>query len=401
MRESRAAAVSRTRSLLRRERRLLGAATEEALRFLGLGHRHRRRATPPGALPGAMAIPESAPRPQVEWICYDAEGSTHQEVARPEELREALRSDRIDWVNVVGFGDETLLRELGGVFGIHPLALADVVNVPQRPKLDVYGDHLLIVLRMAQVRDGEVDLEQVSLVVGPSWVVTFQERPGDVFDPVRARIDSGASLLRRSGSDFLAYALIDAVVDGFFPVIDLLADAMEELEHLAIGRPVPETLARIHSTRRLVLVLERLQRQQRDALMQLSRSDRGDFGAAVLPYLRDVLDHAIHVLDSLDTFREMTVGLMDIYLSSLSNRANDVMKTLTVIATLFIPLTFLTGVYGMNFADMPELHWRWGYPALWTLMLVAAGLLLVWFRRRGWLGGTSGLDDDGEPPERP
>jgi magnesium transporter len=401
MNQSRASSVSPTRRLLQTERRLLGAATTEALRFLGLSHSHRRRATPPGAQPGTMAIAENSPPPQVEWISYDVEGSTRREVSRMQDLREALGTQRVDWINVAGFGDEALIREIGDVFGIHPLALADVVNVPQRPKLESYGDRHLIVLRMARVVDGQIDIEQVSLVMGPGWVVSFQEKPGDVFEQVRARIESQGSLLRRSGTDFLAYALIDAIVDGFFPVVDLLADTLEELEHHAIGRPEAETLARIHSARRTVLVLERLQRQQRDALMLLSRSDRAGFGEPVLPYLRDVLDHGIHVLDSLDTFREMTVGLMDIYLSSVSNRANDVMKTLTVIATVFIPLTFLTGVYGMNFRDMPELQWRWGYPALWAFMFSAAAALLIWFRRRGWLGERADPDDGDEAERTP
>lgn len=397
MQDTRPSGVARARALLRTERRLLSAATLEALRFLGLAHRHRRRAVPPGTHPGAMAISASAPRPRLEWISYDAAGATQREVSSPGELRAALGAGRVDWINVVGFGDEQLLRELGQIFDIHPLALADVVNSPQRPKLDSYGDRRLIVLRMARVCDGEVDLEQVSLVLGPGWVVSFQERPGDVFDPVRARIRTEGSLLRRSGAEFLAYALIDAVVDGYFPVVDRLADVLEELEHQAIGRPVRETLARIHSSRHLVLVIERVQRQQRDALLLLAHSEREGLGESVQPYLRDVLDHAIHVLDTLETFREMTAVLMDTYLSSISYRANDVMKTLTVIATIFIPLTFLTSVYGMNFRDMPELEWRWGYPALWAIMVTAALSLLVWFRRRGWLETSGDLRDRSEP----
>jgi magnesium transporter len=212
----------------------------------------------------------------------------------------------VNWINVQGFGDEGLLRSIGDVFGIHPLAMADVVNVPQRPKIDSYDDRHLIVLRMARHLEAQVDLQQVSLVFGPSWVVTFEEH--------------------------------------------------------AIGNPEPATLARTHAVRRLLLLLGRIQRQQRDALILLARDEHDAFGEKVRPYLRDVADHAIHVLDSIEIFREMTIGVIDIYLSSVGNRTNDVMKTLTVIASLFIPLTFIAGVYGMNFEYMPELRWRWATP---------------------------------------
>lgn len=381
---------TRSRSaLLRAEKRLLSAATAEALRFLGLAHRQRRRTAPPGARPDTMVIPRDAPRTRVEWIRYGADSVEETEVGDPEALRAALRTEEIDWINVQGFGDEDALRRIGEIFGIHPLALADIVNVPQRPKVDRYGDRQLIVLRMARLEGLEVELQQVSLVFGPGWVLTFEERGGDVFEPVRERLRARSSLLRGSGADFLAYALIDAVVDGYLPVLDRIADILEELEERAIGHPEPETLARIHSARRLLLLLERVQRQQRNALIDLARDEHCAFGEPVRPYLRDVQDHAIHVLDSIETFREMTVGLMDIYLSSVSNRTNDVMKTLTIMASVFIPLTFVAGVYGMNFHYMPELGWRWGYPAAWTLMLVIGLALVGWFRRRGWLGALA------------
>jgi magnesium transporter len=334
-----------------------------------------------------MVIPHDAARPTIQWMRYTPEGSEEREVTDPEELRAALATEEVDWINVRGFGDEEVLRRIGAIFGIHPLAMADIVNVPQRPKLDSYGDRHLIVLRMARLAEGEVELQQVSLVLGPGWLITFEEHPGDVFDPVRDRIRSERSVLRRSGADFLAYALIDAVVDGFFPVLDGLSDTLDQLEEHAIGHPEPQTLARIHSARRLLILLERVQHQQRDAVFTLARDEHQAFGEEVHPYLRDLQDHTIHVLDSIQTLREMTVGLMDIYLSSVSNRTNDVMRTLTIMASLFIPLTFLAGVYGMNFEHMPELHWRWGYLGFWLVMLALGLSLLGWFRRRGWLRG--------------
>jgi len=378
--------TSRLHDFLRTERRLLSAATTEALRFLGRTHGGRRRRPAPGARPDAMAIAADAPSPRIEWVRYTREGFEAREVTDAAELRAALESETVDWIHVQGFGDEERLRALAAVFGIHPLALADIVNVPQRAKVDDYGDQQLIVLHMARSVDHEIELQQLSLVLARGWVLTFEEHAGDVFDPVRARLRSSSNAIRRSGADFLAYALIDAVVDGYFPVLDALGDILEDLEEAAIGDPEPHTLARIHAVRRLLIHLERTQRQQRDALLSISRREDGPFGESVRPYLRDVQDHAIHVLDTIETLREMTVGVMDIYLSSVSNRTNDVVKTLTVMASLFIPLTVIAGVYGMNFDYMPELHWRWGYAAAWGVMGAVASGLIAWFGRRGWLG---------------
>jgi magnesium transporter len=333
-----------------------------------------------------MAIAPDAQSPRIEWTRYTAEEVQVREVSDVAALRLALDSDTVDWIHVQGFGDEQQLRALGEVFGIHPLALADVVNVPQRAKFDDYGDHQLIILHMARSVDYEIELQQLSLVLARGWVLTFEERDGDVFDPVRARLHAAGSTLRRGGADFLAYALIDAVVDGFFPVTDSLSYLLEDLEEAALDSPEPQTLARIHAVRRLLIHLERRQRQQRDALLALSHQEQGLFTEGVRPYLRDVLDHTISVLDGIETLREMTVGVMDIYLSSVGNRTNEVMKTLTVIASLFIPMSFIAGVYGMNFDYMPELHWRWGYLAAWVLMIGMAAGLLAWFRHRGWLG---------------
>lgn len=309
-------------------------------------------------------------------------------------MRLALGSDTVDWIHVHGFGDEEQLRALAGVFGIHPLALADIVNIPQRAKVDSYEDQQLVVLRMARSLDRRIELQQLSLVVGPGWVVTFEEQASDVFDPVRARLFADGSTIRRSGADFLAYALIDAVVDGFFPMTDTLSDMLDELEEAAIGDPEPHTLARIHAVRRSLIHLARAQRHRRDALMALTHQEGGPFGKSLQPYLRDVLDQAIHVLDIIETLREMSVGVMDIYLSSVSNRTNDTMKTLTVMASIFIPLTFVAGVYGMNFDHMSELHWRWGYAAALGVMAVMTLGLLVWFTRRGWLGRGRLRSDD-------
>lgn len=377
---------SRLTRFLRKETKLISQATEEALGFFRSAHASNFRGPAPGSQPHAMAIAEDAAAPKLEWVRFTPDTIEERSVDDVADLRPALETESVDWIQVQGFGDEAQLRELGALFAIHPLALADTVNIPQRAKVDTYDDQQLIVLRMARIVEHEIDIQQLSIIVGPSWMISFVEHPGDVFDPVRLRVRTAGTPIRRSGVDYLAYALIDAVVDGFFPVVDLLGDHLDELEEAAIGDPAPRTLARIHAFRRLLIHLCKSQRQQRDAVIQLSRQDHGSFGEELRPYLRDLEDHAIHVLDTFETLREMSVGVMDIYLSSVSNRTNDVMKTLTVMASLFIPLTFIVGVYGMNFKHMPELEWRWGYAAVWGLMVFVAAALVGWFGWRGWLG---------------
>ena len=385
--------IHRLGGYLKTERRLINRATREALRFLGRAHRHSPRRPLVGAPPDEILIPPGAPTPRIEWLQYTPDELRERQVVEAEELRAALGSDAVDWIHVQGFGDEEVLRTLAEVFGIHSLALADIVNGTGRPKADHYGDRDILILQGAHSEGRAIDLHQVSFVVGPGWVLTFAEgSTSELFDPVRARLRARGSSIRKLGADFLAYALIDAVVDSFFSVTDSLSDILEELEESAIGDPESHTLARIHSVRRWLIRLERTQRHQRDVLLSLPREEEGPFGESVRPYLRDTQGHAIRLLDTIETLREMTIGLMDIYASSVGNRANDVMKTLTVMASLFIPLNFIAGVYGMNFDNMPELHWRWGYVAIWALMAGIAGVLLVWFGRRGWLGTSRARD---------
>jgi magnesium transporter len=312
-----------------------------------------------------------------------------------EDLARFRGPESVTWVEVEGLGDEAGLQRLGEIFGIHHLALADVVNAPQRPKAEVYEGHDLVIGAMARL--GEDDeychVEQVSFVIGPSFVISFQEGHEDVFDPVRARIRDGA-LIRGLGADFLAYALIDTLIDGYYPVLEALGEELEQLEDLAIRRPVPATLAEIHASRRLILTLARTMRQQRDAVNALVRGESPRIAPSVRVYLRDAFDHAIQISDVLETYRELAISTMEVYLSSVSNRMSEVMKVLTIISTIFIPLTFIVGVYGMNFEHMPELSERWAYPALWVVMIGIAVAMWSFFRRRGWVGGEAVLDDE-------
>ncbi len=371
-------------------RRLVAASADlprQALRFLG-NPPLTERGGPPGSPPGTMLVPPDSPEPSLRAMVYGPDRLEEASVEDPARLPDLVEDPgTIAWIDVEGFGDGRVLEQVGAALGIHPLALADVVHVPQRPKAELHDGRLLVVTQMARVTQaGNIDLEQVSLVLGSGWVVSFQERPGDVFDPVRTRLRSQTTRIRHLGADYLMYTLIDAVIDGYFPVVEALGGIVDALEEEVVERASRASLARIHATRRTLLTLHRVQWRQRDAVATMMRDEALPFGEGVRPYLRDAHDHAFQTLDAIETYRDMVVGLMDLHLSSASHRLNEVMKTLTIVATIFIPLTFLAGVYGMNFEYMPELRWKWGYPAAWLLMAGLGGALLLWFRRRGWLG---------------
>jgi len=346
----------------------------------------RRRRPPPGSPPGHLAIDPNAPPPRIRAIRYTADAVDESEIARAAEL-DALRSkEGILWVDVQGLGDEGVLLEIRRIFGIHDLALADAVNAPQRPKADAYEDHALLVTRM--VREGdprEPVAEQVSIVIGQRFVLTLQERYGDCLDPVRERIRTGAGRIRKLDADYLAYAILDAILDGYFPVLEDLGERLDALENRILARPSRETLAEIFQVRRLLLDLRRAMWPQRDALNVLIRDEVPWIGKKTRPFLRDTYDHAVHILEIIEGHREIAASFIDVYLSSLSNRMNEVMKVLTIIATIFIPLTFIAGVYGMNFEHMPELGWKIGYPLCWLAMLGVAAGMVVYFWRKGWL----------------
>jgi magnesium transporter len=307
-----------------------------------------------------------------------------QDVPDVETLAQLRTEQRVLWVDVQGLGDERVLRRLGELFALHPLLLADVVNVSQRPKVEDYDDVHLIVTRTVELNGRDLDVEQVSIVLGPSFVLSIQERSGDPFDPVRERL-RGGGVIRRMRADYLAYALMDAVVDGYFPLLERLGEDLERLEEDVIGAPSPHVLERLHGARRGLVTLRRTIWPLREELASLSRDDTGAFSRPVRVYVRDTYDHAVQAVDVVETYRELTGSLMDVYLSSMSQRTNDVMKVLTVVSTIFIPLTFIVGVYGMNFEYMPELRIWWAYPAVWTAMIALAAGLFLTFRARGWL----------------
>ncbi|MEX1051181.1 MAG: magnesium/cobalt transporter CorA, partial [Gemmatimonadales bacterium] len=274
----------------------------------------------------------------------------------------------------------------GTGFGLHPLLMEDLVNTTQRPKAEDYGDRYYLVLKMIMVHPEKrtIEVEQVSLVLGPHWVLTFQEREADTFDPVRRRLEQAESRVRQHGPDYLMYALVDTVVDNYFQVAEGLGTRVEDLEPDVIASPDSSTLAELYAIKRALVSLRRFVGPAFDAVAHVRRGDSALIQQSTRLYLRDVEDHLVRIMETIDLNREMVQGMVDAYLSALSHRMNDVMRVLTVIATIFIPLTFIVGVYGMNFVHMPELGWRWSYPIVWGIMVSVGVGMLFFFRRRGW-----------------
>lgn len=348
----------------------------------------RKRHPPAGSRPGTLVTsPDSLP-PVVRLIHYDADHLEERTIDDIGELPGILRrKNGVVWIDVQGFGDDAMLHRLCDIFELHPLALEDAINVPQQPKSEIYNHFYLYVTRMVRLGEHrEICSEQVSIFLGENYVLTLQEKYGDVFDPVRRRIRQSEGMIRGHGSDYLTYALIDAMLDGYYPVIEMLGDRLHELEEEILERPSPAGMRRIHSIRRDLLGLRRGVWPQRDALSTLIREESDLVSPMVREYLRDCYDHAVQASDSVETYRELAASLMDIYLSSMSQRTNEVMKLLTIMTSIFIPLSFIAGIYGMNFDYMPALHMRWAYPVLLLVMFaIAVGMLWI-FHLKGWIG---------------
>jgi magnesium transporter len=348
-----------------------------------------RNKPPAGSTPGTLVVPEGSPPPRVRALRYTGERCEEREIRAEAELRELCARGGQVWVDVQGLGDRATLEWIGRSFALHPLVLADVAHVPQRPKVEAYDGVTFTVARRLRWK-GEpndlVDERQVGLVLAERHVLTFQERPDEVFEPVRARLVNGAGLLRRSGTDYLAYALLDAIVDDYFPVLDQLGECLQKLEEGVLERPTRALMGELATVRHELIALRRDVWPQRDALHALLRGEDSVISTPVRLYLRDVHDHCVQVAEMVEVHREIAAGIQNLYLTALANRTNEVMKVLTVMSTIFIPLTFLVGVWGMNFAHMPELAWPWAYPLVWLVMLALAGGLFFYFRRRGWIG---------------
>ncbi|UCF20443.1 MAG: magnesium/cobalt transporter CorA [Gemmatimonadota bacterium] len=347
----------------------------------------QKRHPPAGSRPGTLMIPETALPPAIRVIDYTEESVTETEVSDVEDLRLFVESDSVSWIDVQGLGDERTIRRIGELFSLHALALEDAVNVPQRPKSESYEKFQLFITRMTRLEPiAQLQVEQVSIFLGARYVLTLQEKHGDNFGPVRARIRAGIGPMRRSGPDYLAYALIDTVIDGYYPVIEGLGEYLEELEAATLTQHEPGQLRKVYDAKRQLLELRRAVWPQREAINSLIRDENPLVGDTVRIFLRDCYDHAVQIIDVTETYRELSGSLMDLYLNTVSQRTNEIMKVLTIMASIFIPLTFMAGIYGMNFEHMPELARPWAYPALLVAMAAVGAGLLLFFRRRGWLG---------------
>jgi magnesium transporter len=279
-----------------------------------------------------------------------------------------------------------IIEKIGKHFNLHPLVIEDILNIHQRPKIEDFEDHIFIVLKMLTYNKDshEGESEQVSIILGKNFVLTFQERKRDVFDPVRNRIKNSKSLIRKYGADYLVYALIDVIVDNYFIILEGIGEVLEELEDRVLLNPTSEIVHSIHQLKRNLIVLRKSIWPLREILSTLEKTE-SDLIKNTSVYFRDVYDHTIQVIDIIETYRDLVTGMLDIYLSSVSNRMNQIMKVLTIIATIFMPLTFIAGIYGMNFKYMPELGWKWGYPLVLILMLLIGVNMIIYFRRKKWL----------------
>jgi magnesium transporter len=367
--------------------------------------RRTRKRSPPGSAPGTIVVDPAAPRPVLKAFLYSGTSLREETPSDLAALKKQAVEGTVLWLDVAGLGDADVIRAVGAAFGFHPLALEDAVNVHQRPKVETYPDHQFLVAR-AVMEVNPLDTDQVSFFVGPGYVVTFTEKPCPLFDPVRERLRGGKGQIRTGGPGYLLYALLDAVVDGYFPALEELGERLAAVEDEIVADPRQGSFRRVHELKRDLLQARRAIWPQREALAFLLREGEPAIGKELRVYLNDCYDHTVQLLDLVETYRDIASGLTDIYLSSMSHRLNEVMKVLTVITTIFIPLSFVAGVYGMNFDrsspwNMPELGWRYGYPACLLVMAAIGVALYLWFRRKGWIGAEAARRGETPPGGTP
>ena len=348
-----------------------------------------RKSHKAGLAPGSLVPVEVETHEPVRLTLteYGPDDLSERSWADLDEVAEPDPSVAVRWLNVDGLQQVEVVEELGRRRGLHPLVQEDVVNTHQRPKLEAYEEHLYLVLKMLTFdrERRQIEEEQVSLVVGSGWLISFQERPGDVFEPVRERLRANRGRIRRMGSDYLAYALVDALVDHYFVVLEEIGDWVDDVEEELLEGPDEGTMHQLHRLKRELILFRKMARPVRELVAGLGREDTRHVTPEVRVFVRDVYDHVVQILDTVDTLRDLVGGMLDTYLSAVSNRMNEVMMVLTVMASIFIPLTFIAGIYGMNFQWMPELGWKWSYPVALGAMALIAGFMLSWFRRREWI----------------
>jgi magnesium transporter len=358
----------------------------------------RSNKKPPGQKPGTAIYTGEQRLEEVKMTVHDFD-EQHYDVIPIQKIESSesfLQSDSKTWIHIQGLHDVSKLQSVWDYFELHPLIQEDIVNISQRPKIEEYEDSVFVVMRMITHRhqngeSQELHTEQISIVLGENYVLSFQDSDDPVFDPIIKRLEMEGTRLRKFGSDYLAYALIDTVVDHYYQALDMIGHSIEEIEELVIEDPQERHLQKIHAMRRELVHFRKSVWSLRDGLNSLIRDESPVISDEVKVFIRDVYDHLIQVIDSIETSREMVFGLYDMYMSGLSNRMNEVMKILTIIATIFMPLTFVAGIYGMNFnpeaspLNMPELNWYYGYPAAWVVMLILGIIMGFYFKRKGWL----------------
>jgi magnesium transporter len=349
----------------------------------------RRRSQKAGLPPGTlMHIGERSAEPVKLEVVHSIRDEIRAfDVGSVSECIPLLQENALTWVNVTGVHDASIIGDFGIACGIHPLVLEDIMNTTQRPKFEDYDNHIFVVLKIIDDvgAEGSSSVEQVSLILGPRYVLTFQERSSNVFSGVKERLLRGKGRMRQQGSDYLAYALIDAAVDNYFGILETMGEKLEELDEAVLAEPTQETAEDLQRTKREMLLLRKSIWPLREVISALQRGESPLVHDTTQIYFRDTYDHTIQVIETLETMRDMLSGMLDIYLSSVSNRMNEIMKTITIIATIFIPVTFIAGLYGMNFEHMPELQWRYGYFFVLAIMASTVGGMVLYLKRRKWL----------------
>jgi magnesium transporter len=367
--------------------------------MLRRNHKRRRRdaafsrRSVPGSAPGTLIVDPNAPKSQIHVTAYGPEKIIEKDVDDVQSVQSMLNQWPVTWIHVAGLGDLSVITRLGEIFNLHRLTLEDVINVHQRPKVEQYKDYCYIVVRAVSDKEGYAS-EQVSIFLGRNFVLSFQEQPAKYFDPIAVRIREGKGRIRIAGPDHLAYALIDAIIDGYFPLLERYGELVESLEDAIVAQPAGRHIEKIHELRHGLLLLRRSAWPLREAMTVLYREPILLISDEERIYLRDCYDHMVQIIDLLENYRDVTSGLMEVYLSSIGNRTNEIMKVLTIISAVLLPLTLIAGIYGMNFSshasswNMPELEWKWGYPYALGLMVVVAAGFLFYFRMKGWLGSS-------------
>lgn len=346
--------------------------------------RSRKAGLPPGAL--VHIGKENPDKVKITLIEYTEDSFQEKELTKVEDSFPFKEAPAVTWLNIDGLQSIETIEKIGKYLDLHPLILEDILNTDQRPKCEDYEKCLFMVLKMLRYDDESKSIhsEQVSLILGQNFVISFQEEVGDVFGPIRDRIRNSKGKIRKIAADYLAYALIDSIVDNYFIILEKIGEQIESIEEELISEPSNQTVKLIHAIKGELIFLRKSVWPLRELISNLEKIESPLINKSTGPYFRDIYDHTIQIMDTVESFRDMVSGMLDIYLSSISNRMNAVMKVLTIIATIFIPLTFISGVYGMNFRFMPELEWRFGYFIVLGIMTAVAVAMLIYFKRKKW-----------------